>query len=1130
MVKSLNALINVLDVIGKKKIVSFIDSLKQIIPDDNSLKDIIITNEMRDKIVKILTDAKVSTDLIIKVMTSKPNALDFIKDLQAQNITIELLTSIVDIIKNVKPSLTPIINTIVNVAIDTLVKDTSTTITKVKALNYSNELNSIRDALSNKNISYEESVEPVIQKLKDDVSKIIKDIGPTIQKILTDLKTDPSTFTNYIVQELSKKNYVSRSINNVRRLKKLSRNTDENDPLTLLLEDTMDDANLLDTEGGTSNSFRIFIILLSQSPKLAQLLKEFDPTLINLNLDEDSFLNYLNDYYTKYNTVTKEIKMLAEGTDIKKIPVFFDLFTDADKIKYDEINEEYKEAVLEKESIIKEREKNRAYIDLLKLAEAEAKATISFSEDWDFSNRDIEYDIEMFSESFKESLNSFIKKFGSDYENNIFLKNLSVSTSNLQEASEEAIEKTSSVNRDLLISREKISNLEDKINKEVVKIIENKLFQIYDNIQDNEISENINVNFEKENIEFISSSNILNLSINKKIVSSIDTSNTGIYIIKYKHIKSGKFIYRYIFVNKQPSLKIMIDEYFKYFFNLLLIWNIIYNSLESIGKLAKEGENNDSTELELIKNMKLLFTFASKLTDSTSISLLYLIYFILSFSTIKNFKSYLNKYLSEILGLNGLSDFTKKSDMKLNFYLPDGKYKKNTDGKESYFSVYNKIISGDDEAKELFSKTEIQKYVDKDGNTGGVFDIFNKEFKYTSFNTENYKVIFNDFEVIYKSIDEKITFEKVSPTKLEPGKYINENDNEDFFTLLNDYIILNNTYTYKYNSGYLPAFALKINDDFKFQLGDDNISQLQSLYHIVKEYIEFPIKLISAFTYKYPQSKIHNYIADFKFQLGDDIDTPMIMSFIQVGDKYINIHNKKVYTKYDAEAAAKAAADKAAAEKATADANAAADAKALAALKALAEQNNTNKLKRGDYEIIFNTWDEKQVNISTRDATFWDGEKSIIGTNTYFNYNPFLIAVSDVKNTTIGGITQNYETITIRSKDENSKNYFSKTFYYDNETKLYRTTTEDEEGVFVSNIKFREKETTEYTDAEGLVMKFITLPHTLFISDNINFATEQTVDFLTKSVDEGGGGLMYNIEIGENGKYKLDNTGYFKKI
>ena len=697
---------------------------------------------------------------------------------------------------------------------------------------------------------------------------------------------------------------------------------------------------------------------------------------------------------------------------------------------------------------------------------------------------------------------------------------MSVSISNLQEASEEAmIEKLSPVNRDLLISREKISNLDAKINKEVVKMIENKLFQIYDNIQDNEISENINVNFEKENIEFISSSNILNLSINKKDVSSIDTSNNGIYIIKYKHIKSRKFIYRYIFVNKQPSLKIMIDEYFKYFFNLLLIWNIIYNSQESIGKLAKEGENNDA---KLLSTLKLLFTFASKLTDSTSISLLYLMYFILSFFTIKNLKSYLNKYLSEILGLNGLSDFTN-SDLKLNFYLPDGEYKKTTDGKESYFSVYNKNISDDKEAKELFSKTEIQKYVDKDGNIGGVFDIFN-EFKYTSFNTKNIKVIFNNSGVIYKSIDEKITFEKVSPIKLVPGKYINESDNEDFFTLLNDYIILNNTYTYKYNSGYLPAFALKINDD-------DDISQLQSLYHIAKDFIEFPTKLITASTDKYPQPKINDYIADFKFQLDDKIDTQMIMSFIQVGDKYINIHNKKVYTKYDAEAAEKAAAEKAAAKKAAADGKAAAAAAADKA-SALAEQNNPNKLKSGVYYIIIKRWNEEEVNISTRDATVWDGVESIISTYSYLNYNPLLIAVSGIKNTTIGGKTQDYNTITIQSKniDKNNIDYFSKTFYYDNDTKLYRTTTEDEEGVVVSNIKFREKETTEYTDAEGLVMKFITLPHTLFISDNINFATEQTVDFLTKSVEDGGGGLMYNIEIGNNLKYKLDNTGYFKKV
>ena len=204
MVNSASSILQLLNSIGKTKISYLFDTIKDVIPNTNEFKDIPITQEMREKMIALFSSNEdASGELLVTILTSKTNGLDLLKDLSSKNISRDMLTLIVNILRNKEE----IIRIIVNEDIKKFIDDLGTNLNTLRNLSYKKEVDNLINDYRNGTFSIN-SIKPLGNGIKSDALQFLSTMSPYIGKLFQSARKDPVDFTNYIIQEIAK-NYTN---------------------------------------------------------------------------------------------------------------------------------------------------------------------------------------------------------------------------------------------------------------------------------------------------------------------------------------------------------------------------------------------------------------------------------------------------------------------------------------------------------------------------------------------------------------------------------------------------------------------------------------------------------------------------------------------------------------------------------------------------------------------------------------------------------------------------------------------------------------------------------------------------------------------------------------------------------
>ena len=192
MVNSASSILQLLNSIGKTKISYLIDTIKDVIPNTNEFKDIPITQEMREQMIALFSSNKdASGELLVTILTSKTNGLDLLKDLSSKNISRDMLTLIVYILRNKEE----IIRIIVNEDIKKFIDDLGTNLNTLRNLSYKKEVDNLINDYRNGTFSIN-SIKPLGNGIKSDALQFLSTMSPYIGKLFQSARRDPVDFTN----------------------------------------------------------------------------------------------------------------------------------------------------------------------------------------------------------------------------------------------------------------------------------------------------------------------------------------------------------------------------------------------------------------------------------------------------------------------------------------------------------------------------------------------------------------------------------------------------------------------------------------------------------------------------------------------------------------------------------------------------------------------------------------------------------------------------------------------------------------------------------------------------------------------------------------------------------------------
>lgn len=1072
MVKSLSTLVDFLNNIGKTKVSIFLDKVKDLVPQNNALQDIPITTDMRDELVEILTNADASGELLLSVLTSKPNALDLLKDLVSKNISRDLLVPIVNLLRNKEE----IIRLIVNEAIKKFTEDLGTNLNTLRNLSYKTEVDNLINDYKNGTLSIN-SIKPIENAIKKDVREFITTMAPYIAQLFQSARDDPVNFFIYITQEVARNSKTSTPI--IKKGKLLKRNKNINS-MREVSGDATEEKTRLEKDDDTLVFLYIVLLILihiDTKKSIDNFYKLFDE--IEKLVDLNEFINNIN-----------EKKLMNEILSVpKSLTDLYSEVKNSDDVKTAIRENNFITSIIgtindqetTKDILIRLLKKTCIYIDDFNINEI---SDIELLPQNKFTQRRIDFaslnDLLNITPKFQE-----ISEINDNAENGLYIIIYEKVNADTNAVKEE-------IRQYIFINRN--SNL-----KEVIHFAVKSLYYIVCAFSCSVKS----LSSIEDIIEDIFKS-VLN--DNKYEIESVGNFKKGADTIRNKYIDNFDKYGQELIKIRDDTDSYTQEEYdeaekkFVHAQSILFFYDVISGDLKKlIYYTEKLLRNTMIIIIPLIMTIWLDIFINYDGSES-----------ILGFGGGSSIDNYIIEYFNTILNKDFTVDEYKDYDKILTnnndrfiHILESNFYKMTTNGQVSYFSFINNKYDN------TYAQTIFSANNSKIESITADYAADDLPYKLVEIKTSGFTVNYDkNYMIVNYLYGENTTIEPCYPITLDKGSYVNINNDNEKFTIdeNNTLIILNNNY--KLDGNTYDVKTINIDELQDLVTNTENvettIGYYNGLYFIIYNLffnvfqilkpLENLKKIVNGVDIKANIGKIDfvktyndvytkkTYFLDLNidnYSNNENIFLPYQMCFISYkDDTFVDIISRKVYKKEP--------------EKEPAP--------------------ESTILADGNYHINLYNSDGSSINISTLN------KEENFKTYLYLDYKINPVAVAGKEEITIAGAEKIYNTITI----QNEADGVIKKFYYDDKVKKYKTITQNgewsirtDDGIIAQTPHSLTVNNNNFTTEITYIM----------LTADLNTNEEGTKVNNVKEEDYGkvGDGLKYDIKTTDI----IRNSGFF---